>query len=693
MRFKGTIVVVGVVCVMATLGCTGTKKPASDQKPPEVTFGDQKRGDEPPTQPKAGGVPKPPAAATTVAPADEAAAKADTPATDTLELPGAAPPAPVAPPAEAPAAADADRSAPGAGTIGDLRQALAAATNEDGRVLAVDAIADLGQNALPALDDLVAALGDENIRLRWHAARAIGRIGEDAYPVLPKLVALLKDPDPIVVTQAAGAIREIRADEGNAPLADDHTKAYAEAVDALSATLVHADPRVRRGSLKAIAALCPAPGKLADLLDDTLSDADPSVVMPALESLADLGADAVPVLVESLKHPKSRYWATVALTEIGPAAAPAAGALTAAALTGEPEERMQAMLALAAIGEPAAEAADELSTALDSPDTAVKSSAAYALGRMRVASADAALEKASADGDPFLAGIASWARARIHPEDKTLVSAALATLSTALGSDRVNTRIAAMSALSDLTGSLDDAEEATLADRFVALLEDGHPAVRGAAATSLVRLGPTAIAALEKALDKPALRTLAMELLAASGSKAKPAVDNLVAALSDADPATRGDAAVALAAIGPDAAEAVPALSKLLASDEKEAALRYAAAYALGRIGPAAAPVAETLRGLAKSDDELMASVAVWALLKIEPDNKAQVAAAVPLLRKALRGKRDLARLEAAAALGDLGGAAASAVPILELVSEDDPLPAVRTAAAAALAKIKSAGN
>ena len=250
-----------------------------------------------------------------------------------------------------------------------------------------------------------------------------------------------------------------------------------------------------------------------------------------------------------------------------------------------------------------------------------------------------------------------------------------------------------MSALSDLTGSLDDADEAALADRFVGLLEDDHPAVRVAAATSLVRFGPTAITAIEKALDKPALRTLAIELLAAAGSKAKPAVDNLVAALSDADSATRGDAAVALAAIGPDAAEAVPALSKLLAGDEKEAALRYAAAYALGRIGPAAAPVAETLRGLSKSEDELMASVAVWALLKIEPENKAQVAAAVPVLRKALRGERDLARLEAATALGELGGAAASAIPILELVSEDDPLAAVRSAAAAALGKIKAAGN
>jgi HEAT repeat protein len=69
------------------------------------------------------------------------------------------------------------------------------------------------------------------------------------------------------------------------------------------------------------------------------------------------------------------------------------------------------------------------------------------------------------------------------------------------------------------------------------------------------------------------------------------------------------------------------------------------------------------------------------------------VAAAVPVLRKALRGERDLARLEAAEALGELGQAAASAVPILELVSEDDPLPAVRAAAAAALAKIKAATN
>jgi HEAT repeat protein len=48
-----------------------------------------------------------------------------------------------------------------------------------------------------------------------------------------------------------------------------------------------------------------------------------------------------------------------------------------------------------------------------------------------------------------------------------------------------------------------------------------------------------------------------------------------------------------------------------------------------------------------------------------------------------------MARLEAAAALGDIGPAAEAALPILELVSEEDDSRAVRAAAAQALAKIR----
>ena len=59
--------------------------------------------------------------------------------------------------------------------------------------------------------------------------------------------------------------------------------------------------------------------------------------------------------------------------------------------------------------------------------------------------------------------------------------------------------------------------------------------------------------------------------------------------------------------------------------------------------------------------------------------------------RKALRSENDNVRLQAVVALGELGAAAESAVAMLELMSEDDPLPSLRKAAAAAAAKIKAA--
>lgn len=64
------------------------------------------------------------------------------------------------------------------------------------------------------------------------------------------------------------------------------------------------------------------------------------------------------------------------------------------------------------------------------------------------------------------------------------------------------------------------------------------------------------------------------------------AVDPLIAALSDAEPAVRTAAAKALAAIGPDASRATPALMRAL--DDRDERVRVAAARALGQIGPAA---------------------------------------------------------------------------------------------------------
>ena len=97
----------------------------------------------------------------------------------------------------------------------------------------------------------------------------------------------------------------------------------------------------------------------------------------------------------------------------------------------------------------------------------------------------------------------------------------------------------------------------------------------------------------------------------------------------------------------------------------------------------------EQLRALATSPDEVLATVALWSAIKIEPSDKSLFDLAIPALRKAARAEQEVVRLEAVVALGDIGPEAASAIPILELLSEEDPSKPVRSAAAAALAKIK----
>jgi HEAT repeat protein len=181
-----------------------------------------------------------------------------------------------------------------------------------------------------------------------------------------------------------------------------------------------------------------------------------------------------------------------------------------------------------------------------------------------------------------------------------------------------------------------------------------------------------------------------LEILAALGSNAKPVVDDVIKALDDSDPMVQGEAAVAIAAIGPDAAAAVPTLLKTLADDKAAPDSRYSAAYALGRIGPAAQSATETLRSLIASPDEVLATVAAWSMLKITPEDKTLLDQAIPALRKAVRADRELVRLEAAVSLGDIGPAASSAIPILELVSEEDSSRQVRDAAGKALKKIRA---
>lgn len=597
---------------------------------------------------------------------------------------------------QATSAAQAERTVPeqsiaaadAAPSLDDLRKTLTTTDDSRTRVLTLDEIATFGSKAKDALPDVLAMTSDPEPRVRWHAVRTIGLIGEDAISAIPALIKLLQDEDPITVAQAAAAIRHIHADDERTDTQDQDAALYEAAVAPLVATTLHPDARARRAAVRAVQTLHADSETLAGLLAKVLADSDPAVILPALHTLADMGDDAVPVLIEALKVPGARYWAAVALAEIGAEAAPAAEQLTKLAKEGEPEERMQAMLALAAIGPPAVSAAPVLVEALSSDDGSLRFAAVFALGSLRAEEADAVLRKAAADPDDFLAEVAAWALAKIHPDDAEIREQALKKLRAGLTSELPKVRAASTSGLSDLATLVDAAERRDLAADFIRVLSDPDPSVGTRGGAALIRLGSDAVEPLSSQLANPDLREAALEILASIGADAVQAVDQITAALSDDEAFVRGEAAIALAAIGPPAAAAVPALQKILADDTEDSGTRYSAAYALGRIGSAAAPAMNTLRTLSDSADELMATVAVWAALKIDPGNTEFFETAMPRLRKALRAESDLARLEAAVALGEIGPHAKAAIPILEVVEEDDPVRAVRAAAAEALQKI-----
>jgi HEAT repeat protein len=602
--------------------------------------------------------------------------------TPVAAAPDQAPPATAAAPAADPA------PAAGGPAVDALRATLARSTDGRERVQAIDALADLGQRAKAALPELLTATADADPRPRWHAARAIGLIGEDAISALPTLVKLLGDEDPIVVTQAASAIGLVRQDDGRDPIPEADAALYAATIEPLARACVHADPRVRRAAARNLRIVHSDPRALAGVLCDMLDDSDPSAVLPAVETLAELEDHSVPVLLAALAEPKSRHWAMVALAEIGPEAATAVPTLAKIAAEGELEDRLQAILTLAEIGPEAATAAPALLAALESGAGPLPAAAAFALGRARVAAADDALARAAAGDDAFLGSIAAWARAEIKPQDAALVADALARLRRGISADGQAVRKGAISGLSDIAENLDEAGRGALAGEFVTLLEDPDEEVGVAAGAALVRLGSVAVPALRRRLAEPGCRLQTLGVLGAIGSPAAAAVPDVAAFLTDPDPEVASEAAVALAAVGAAAEPAVELLRKLL-GDETPADLRYSAAFALGRVGPAAEAAVPRLVELSKSSDEIMATLAVWAALKIDPADRSLFDAAIPLLRRALRGEREVVRLEAAVALGDIGPPAKSAIPVLELVSEDDPNSDVREAAAGALAKIR----
>ena len=530
---------------------------------------------------------------------------------------------------------------------------------------AADALADLGTGAAAAVPQLTAALASKDAELRWRAARALGMSGDaKAASALRKAAA---DADPGVRAQAVFALARLGAkDEAS--------------ITAIVARVTDPDASVRRATMAALRALRDQRDKVRPLIVKVLEDSDPSVVMPALHTLAEGGAEVVPALTDALDQKEARYWACLVLAEIGPAAKAAVPGLVKALADERPEVRIQALVALAEIGPEAKTASPAVAKALDDSFMSVKYAAAFALGRIGDKAQAAAIEKAAASEDHFLQLVAIWAAAKVDPQNQAKVQAAAKALVVGLLDEHENHRIAAARGLLELNAPEIvnkelDAAAASLSEAQVDRAMDAFASLGS-------RVVPKAVDLLKDAKR----RERAMKVLGKIGPEAAPAVPALVSLLKDQDPKVRTEALFTLAAIGPKASAAIAPATALLADTDRDVMLT--AGYYLDKMGPEAKAAAPELRKLLSSQDELVQITAAHALLSVEPNNPDHAKVAVPVMTAALKHPLAFIRGEAAMTLGDLGKAAASALPALEAAVQDVDA-GVRQAATEAVKKIR----
>lgn len=159
--------------------------------------------------------------------------------------------------------------------------------------------------------------------------------------------------------------------------------------------------------------------------------------------------------------------------------------------------------------------------------------------------------------------------------------------------------------------------------------------------------------------------------LAKQGAKAVPA---LIGVMKDGESKTRGQAAYALALIGPSAKGAVDELVRALNDDEPS--LRAQAAFALGKIGPEAGPA--VVKTLAKGDAKISVAAA-RALAGMRAPVKGAAAPLLAALRKEQTPQNQTAFIDA---LGSQGPSAAEAVPYLVELGREGKAPQVHVVVA-----------
>jgi HEAT repeat protein len=538
------------------------------------------------------------------------------------------------------------------------------------RLSAVSILGQIGPLATPAVPALLKMLdGADDRRVRVVVVSALGRMGAEP-AVLPALLRALVSDDGQVRDSAAATLAQL-----------DRTS-----LPALIALLASPDARTRHGAALALGGAGFPAQEAIEPLAKALADADVGVRVTAARALWRLDPgrfeQLVSVLIGALagSDPPTTASAAVGLEEIGPLAVAAVPALRKILNENDTLLHEQAARTLGRIGPLAAPAVPDLVRLVRREREAIR-----ALGAIGPAARQAIPDlvevlKTRSDLAAALA-LAQIDRTRAEGLPVLLRHAATASASE---------RREAWLALSRLGPAARDA--------IPTLLGEQHEGTQALRPFVLAQIGPESVAALKKALGDPRLRQVACEALAALGPAARDAAPALRRLLRDRPtwgqtsrsapgengrpgglpPRTQALAARTLVALG-------PAALAVLGEALRDPAVTPEVVLALqGR--PLVHHLIEPLPYLLR-DGTPAVRVAVAEVLAAADATNPEVRETLPTLRSLLENQESTVRVAVALAIARLDPADRTALPLLTelLMSKEGP---ARAPAARALGKI-----
>ena len=479
---------------------------------------------------------------------------------------------------------------------GDAVPLLVAGITDDHEALrhaAINALVLLRGGRDRSLAALTPLLKDENTTTRQRAARALGRMGPGAAPAVPALIEAartspadgtianaLAEIGPEVLPAVLAALQNASAPDAERLLG--LLRGFGNpAIPVLLEALKNSSPPVRAAAAKALGGMGRDAKRAAEPLFALASDPEAPVRAAALRALVPLGAGSEklkPLLDAALRDPAPEVRRAAAAGLAGSGGANGLGAAVLVNLLDDenPATRRSALEGLGGMGAAASSALPAVIERLTDPDLQIP--AITALGKIGPTASPAVPHLIElAKSGPVTTRVAALAALT---GISRAASAALPVVHDALKDGDIEVRAAAIPALV----AVESDESKTIATLVKAVSdEDGR--VRRPAAAALAKFRERARAAtpgLITMLERDTDRGVALLSLKVIGVRSVP---DLLRALSMKEPPVRVFACDQLAALGPEAKEAIPRL-KELASEQPQEVLEAARA-ALAKIEPA----------------------------------------------------------------------------------------------------------